>query len=218
MQSPSSLARRSIRWLHDGLLALVRWDLIRPEAPDFSGEEAYRFRHILIRDAAYRSLSKNVRADLHERFAAWLEMKPREHLREFDEIVGYHSSRRFSTASRLVLGTRSPLAREAATRQAAAGEHSAAATFPRRLPFAARVRAARHRRSTAKNAASRLGAALIECGRLADAERVLGEAERLAAVANDERAASHVLVMQQLLRLLHVVEGGMEEAARTRPR
>ena len=40
---------------------------------------------------------------------------------------------------------------------------------------------------------------------------MLGEAERLAAAAADERAASHVLVQQQFLRLLHVEEGGTVE-------
>ena len=59
-----------------------------------------------------------------------------------------------------------------------------------------------------------LGAALIECGRLTDATQVLGEAERLASSTNDERAASHVLVQQQLLRILHGEEGGLEETAR----
>ena len=63
-----------------------------------------------------------------------------------------------------------------------------------------------------------LGAALIECGRLAEAGRVLDEAERLAAAADDERAASHVLVQQQFLRLLHGEEGGLEEAARATAR
>ena len=43
---------------------------------------------------------------------------------------------------------------------------------------------------------------------------MLDEAEQLAAAANDERAASHVHVQQQFLRLLHVEEGGPEEAAR----
>ena len=47
---------------------------------------------------------------------------------------------------------------------------------------------------------------------------MLGEAERLAAAAADERAASHVLVQQQFLRLLHVEEGGTEEAARAAAR
>jgi predicted ATPase len=60
-----------------------------------------------------------------------------------------------------------------------------------------------------------LGAAMTECGRLAQAGRVLDEAERLAVAADDACAGAHVLVQQQFLRLLHVEEGGTEEAART---
>ena len=67
---------------------LIRKELIRPDASTLPGDDAYRFRHLLIRDAAYESLPKETRADLHERFAVWLE----EHaeLVEQDEIVGYH--------------------------------------------------------------------------------------------------------------------------------
>jgi class 3 adenylate cyclase/tetratricopeptide (TPR) repeat protein len=70
------------------LLALVRKELIRPSMGTLPGDEAFRFRHLLIRDAAYDSLPKSTRADLHERFAVWLQ----EHvsLVEQDEIVGYH--------------------------------------------------------------------------------------------------------------------------------
>ena len=46
------------------LLALVRKQLVRPDKPQFAGEDAYRFRHLLIRDAAYDALPKAVRADL----------------------------------------------------------------------------------------------------------------------------------------------------------
>ena len=71
------------------LLALVRKELVRPDKGQLPGEDAFRFRHLLIRDAAYDALPKATRADLHERFAVWLE----EHgasLAELDEIVGYH--------------------------------------------------------------------------------------------------------------------------------
>ena len=71
------------------LTALVRKDLLRPEQAQLIGDDGYRFRHLLIRDAAYEALPKSTRADLHERFASWLE----EHgasLVELDEIVGYH--------------------------------------------------------------------------------------------------------------------------------
>jgi class 3 adenylate cyclase/tetratricopeptide (TPR) repeat protein len=70
------------------LQTLVRKDVIRPEQPVFADDDAFRFRHLLIRDAAYDSLPKETRADLHERFAAWLA--ERGGLVELDEIVGYH--------------------------------------------------------------------------------------------------------------------------------
>jgi class 3 adenylate cyclase/tetratricopeptide (TPR) repeat protein len=71
------------------LAALVRKQLIRPDAAQLPGEDGFRFRHLLIRDAAYDALAKATRAELHERFARWLE----EHgaaLVELDEILGYH--------------------------------------------------------------------------------------------------------------------------------
>jgi class 3 adenylate cyclase len=70
------------------LSALVRHELIRPDRPQFPGEDGFRFRHLLIRDAAYDALPKSVRADLHHRFADWLERKT--NLVEQDEVEGYH--------------------------------------------------------------------------------------------------------------------------------
>ncbi len=71
------------------LITLVRKDLIRPGRPTLPGEDAYRFRHLLIRDAAYEALPKATRAELHERFADWLDKRGQD-LVEHDEIVGYH--------------------------------------------------------------------------------------------------------------------------------
>ena len=71
------------------LVALVRKELVRPDRPQFAGDDAYRFRHLLIRDAAYDALPKTARAGLHRRFAAWLEQHGAE-LVELDEILGYH--------------------------------------------------------------------------------------------------------------------------------
>ena len=71
------------------LAALVRRELIRSDRPQFAGEDGFRFRHLLIRDTAYDALPKTTRAELHERFAAWLEEQGGE-LVELDEIVGYH--------------------------------------------------------------------------------------------------------------------------------
>jgi class 3 adenylate cyclase/tetratricopeptide (TPR) repeat protein len=71
------------------LLGLVRKELVRPDRPQLSGDDAYRFRHLLIRDAAYEALPKATRADLHQRFATWLEEHGRD-LVELEEILGYH--------------------------------------------------------------------------------------------------------------------------------
>jgi predicted ATPase len=44
------------------LAALVRKELIRPDRPQIPDEDGFRFRHLLIRDAAYEALPKAVRA------------------------------------------------------------------------------------------------------------------------------------------------------------
>ena len=106
------------------LLALVRKELLRPDRPVFEGDDAYRFRHLLIRDAAYDALPKTVRADLHRRFAGWLEQHGSD-LVELDEILGYH----LEQAARYLdeLGRPDPqLALAAGDRLATAGRHALA--------------------------------------------------------------------------------------------
>ncbi len=71
------------------LAALVRKALIRPDQTQLPAEDAFRFRHLLVRDTAYEALPKASRAELHERFAAWLEEHGSE-LVELDEVLGYH--------------------------------------------------------------------------------------------------------------------------------
>lgn len=71
------------------LAGLVRKELIRPHPPTLEGDEAFRFHHLLIRDAAYDGLPKATRAELHQRFADWLEKAGRG-LAELDEIAGWH--------------------------------------------------------------------------------------------------------------------------------
>jgi class 3 adenylate cyclase/tetratricopeptide (TPR) repeat protein len=71
------------------LVGLVRKELIHPVAAVLRGDHAYQFRHLLIRDAAYDALPKEIRADLHERFALWLDAHGQD-LIEIDEVIGYH--------------------------------------------------------------------------------------------------------------------------------
>ena len=83
-------ARRARRASVAGhLQALVRKGLVRPDRRTFAGEDGFRFGHILIRDAAYDSMSKRLRAELHERFADWVEERVGEGA-ELDEILGHH--------------------------------------------------------------------------------------------------------------------------------
>ena len=65
------------------LATLVRKDLIGSHEVI---EDAFRFQHALIRDAAYERIPKELRSELHERFAGWLDGRGDE----FDEVIGYH--------------------------------------------------------------------------------------------------------------------------------
>jgi len=99
--------RGTVQALTDGrpvtprLASLVRKGLIRPDTAQIPAEDAFRFRHLLMRDAAYDSLPKATRAELHERFAAWLEQR--------------HRSRRAGRDPRLPPGAGSPLPARART-------------------------------------------------------------------------------------------------------
>src|SRR5206468_734949 len=61
-----------------------------PAEPGLAGESAFRFRHILIRDAAYRGLPKRLRVALHQLYARWLERVVGDRVTEYAEILGFH--------------------------------------------------------------------------------------------------------------------------------
>ncbi len=87
------------------LRTLVRRELVRPDRSSGMADEAYRFRHILVRDAAYAALPKQVRATLHERFADWLEQSAGVRVGEYEEIVAYHLEQACRYQSELGLET-----------------------------------------------------------------------------------------------------------------
>ncbi|CAN5642583.1 hypothetical protein BH24ACT26_BH24ACT26_10590 [soil metagenome] len=72
--------------------SLMRKELIRPDHGDSSWPDAYRFRHILIRETAYGQVSKQERALLHEELAASLEA---EGGKGQEAIVAHHLERAF---------------------------------------------------------------------------------------------------------------------------
>jgi class 3 adenylate cyclase/tetratricopeptide (TPR) repeat protein len=107
------------------LMALVRKELVRPDRTQLPGDDAFRFRHLLIRDAAYDGLPKAARAELHERFAAWLESHGRD-LIELDEILGYHleQAHRYRLELGLVGAETNDLAWRSSQHLGAAGERA----------------------------------------------------------------------------------------------
>jgi class 3 adenylate cyclase/tetratricopeptide (TPR) repeat protein len=109
----------------DRVLALVRKELVRPSHAA-EGADVFRFRHLLIRDAAYEAIPKDARAELHERYADLLDERSTEQASEFDEIVGYHLEQAYRYRGELgALGqTGTTLGRRAAERLAAAGQRA----------------------------------------------------------------------------------------------
>jgi len=103
--------------LGERLASLVRKELVRPDTSRTGDDDAFRFRHILIRDAAYASLPKELRARLHERFADWLERTSSGSALELEEIVGYHLEQAY--VLRAELGLAGPAEQELARRAAA---------------------------------------------------------------------------------------------------
>ena len=89
--SPRSPTARS----RPSLLSLSRAGFVHPAAAADPGDDGYTFHHVLLRDAAYASLTKADRADLHERAAAWLDRDgPGD-----DAIAGYHLEQACATGA-----------------------------------------------------------------------------------------------------------------------
>ena len=78
------------------LLSLVRKDLVRPHRSAARADDAFRFGHVLIRDAAYVAIPKESRALLHECFADWLESTATDgavEIKRLDRGIGYDQDR-----------------------------------------------------------------------------------------------------------------------------
>jgi class 3 adenylate cyclase/tetratricopeptide (TPR) repeat protein len=194
------------------LMTLARKDFIEPSVSIFPEEDGFRFRHILIRDAAYLGMPKETRAQLHERFAAWLERTAGERASELDEIIGYHLEQ--AHGYRAELGPSGPRSAELATRAGerlaaagrraivARGDVSAAAILISRavdlLPQEYPDRAA---------LLTELGSALMRTGDFAGAEDVLTEAVEAAVATGDRRLELRTTIEQEFFRLFTSPEG-----------
>ena len=170
------------------LMALIRKEFIRPDRSLFAGDDGFRFGHILIRDAAYQSISKQLRAELHEKFAAWLEGASGDRVREYEEILGYHLEQSFRLREDLgaVDERAHGLAVGAAKWLAAAG---ARATDPAaKLNLLGRARALPLPKDTAyAELLQEFAGAVYDSGDLAECKAVLKEALGVARALADER-------------------------------
>ena len=160
------------------LVSLVQQQLIRADRSDVPSEDAFRFAHALIREAAYQALPKQRRAELHERVARWLEACPGAQ----EETVGYHLGEAYRHLAELgPVGARErALAATAAERLAVAGRAALLRGDP---PAGARLLEQAESLMEPADPARlallpRFGAALLAAGRLADADRVLGRGDR----------------------------------------
>jgi len=174
---------------------LLRKDLVRPSASDVGATEAVRFRHILLRDAAYDAIPKAERAVLHETFADHLGRALGERAAEFDEFIGYHLER--CHRLRTELGHRDErterVGRRAFEHLADAGQRAfqrgdmgAAANVLGRAADLVPVDDPERLRM-----AWRLGYALTESGAIAPAIEILEETAERARAGGDERAAGY---------------------------
>jgi class 3 adenylate cyclase/tetratricopeptide (TPR) repeat protein/predicted Ser/Thr protein kinase len=180
-------------WRH--LLALTRKELVRPERSEVPGDEAMRFQHGLIREAAYQGIAKEWRAELHEQFGTFLE-RTHEHAQtalELEEIIGYHLEQavRSRREAGIVRASDLALAEQASARLAAAGRRALA-----RIDLPAAI-------NLLERAATLLpvdgterallevdrGAALADAGRLEEADALLAGVE--GRMAGDRRVIAN---------------------------
>jgi class 3 adenylate cyclase/tetratricopeptide (TPR) repeat protein len=192
------------------LAALVRKELIRPDNPQLAGEDGFRFRHLLLRDAAYEALPKAVRADLHERYATWLDQHEAKFV-ELDEVLGYHLEQACQYRSALGTPDDGSLA-AAARRRLAAGGHRAALRQDHGAAVSLLERAAALLPLTEIDLAleTELGDALLWTGRADDALRRADRLAEHALAAGDRVGELCGMIQGGVFRLNLEPEGATE--------
>jgi class 3 adenylate cyclase/tetratricopeptide (TPR) repeat protein len=197
------------------LMSLVRRDFIRPHRSAAMPDDAFRFAHVLVRDAAYASIPKAMRADLHLQFANWLQQSGSNREGELDEIVGYHLEQGYRYREQL--GPIDTRARELANR---AGEllgtagHRASlrGDMPAAVNLLARAAALLDEaHPTRVQALPELGSALMRTGDFSRADDVLTEALERAAASGDKRLELRTLIEREFFRTFTNPETSTEE-------
>jgi class 3 adenylate cyclase/tetratricopeptide (TPR) repeat protein len=193
------------------LMTLVRKELIRPDRPTLPGDDGFRFGHILIRDAAYASVPKKLRGELHEGCATWLASRLGDGAPA--EIIGYHLEQAYRYGAELAapdgaLGTRAAIQLAAAGR-AARSRQDVAATVNL---FGRAAELVPERDASRAGVLVEFGSALHQTGELTRAKAVLEEATSLAAEAGDAHVEWLARMELGLLRLRLEPEGATARA------
>ena len=184
------------------------------DSPEWE-DESYRFHHVLIRDAAYRSMLKERRAELHERFADWLTAGAGRAEAEHEELVGYHLEQAYRLLERL--GPVGERGRELAKRAGRALASSSRRAFARGDMPASATLAERALALIPNGDLDRsdlgllLSSALLETGDAAQAGDALERADSDA--AGDRLQEAHCAVQRAYLRLFTDPEADHAELA-----
>jgi predicted ATPase/class 3 adenylate cyclase len=203
------------------LQSLMRKELIRPdysEGGEVGQDDAYRFTHILVRDAAYREIPKAMRAELHEQFANWIEVKTRELAGEYEEILGYHLEQAYQ--SLLALGPMTQrvedVGRRAAVLLASAGQRAfARGDMPAAVNLLSRsISLLTDKAPERLELLPQLAFALLETGDFARLQATVAETREVATVAGDRSLQAYALILGLWIRLFTSPEGWTEEAQR----
>jgi class 3 adenylate cyclase/tetratricopeptide (TPR) repeat protein len=198
------------------LQSLIRKEFIRPDRSDPSEEDTFRFAHILIRDSAYRGISKTVRANLHERFADWVVENFRNRAGEYEEMVGYHLERAYRTLSELGPANQRTkfLAQRAVVQLASAGRRAfARGDMSAAVNLLSRATSLPPERDPKRlELLPQLAFALLETGDLTRLQAVVAETSDVARASGDLGLEARALILRLWIRPLTNPEGWAEEA------
>ncbi|HKD34227.1 MAG TPA: BTAD domain-containing putative transcriptional regulator [Gaiellaceae bacterium] len=174
------------------------------------GDEAFRFRHVLIRDAAYATLPKAQRAELHERFGRWLESSRTGS----EEVIGFHLEQAYRYGTELGLdgaGSRR-LAAEAGGHLCTAGLRAARrGDMPAASSLLTRASSLLEPAEAARrDLLTELGLVRWRQGELSEAEQAFTRAIEIAVSERDRRAELRAHTELEYLRLNWSEEGASE--------
>jgi DNA-binding SARP family transcriptional activator len=194
------------------LNALVRKLLVAPGGSRFRGEEALRFQHQLIREVAYGSVPKELRAELHESFAGWLERQA-EVVAEVQELLGYHLEQAYRFRTELGLGGWDTVGERARDHLFAAGRRAVSrGDVPAAIGLLTRAAEITPQEDPVRaDVLTELAEAMRESGDFADADIMLADALAAAADRHDRAAEAHARLARLRVQMATSHELASEE-------